>query len=393
MSTKRTSKRVKAQPKIRETEVYRFMEDVLDDELHKKRVLSLSHGVLGVLHAAAAAVHAIGQGLAVARGLYPKHAVKQVDRLLSNTGIRMDQVFGRWVPFVVAGRNDVLVTVDWTEHPQDKQSTIAINMVTSHGRATPLVWKTVRTADLKDRRATYEDEALRTLRNSVPEHVRITFLADRGFADQALYEAASRMNLEYVIRFRQDTVVTDTFGESKPAREWVPTNGRARRIEGPAMTLKATQVPVVVCVKKAKMREPWCLVSSRADLSAADIIAYYGKRFTTEENFRDTKDIRFGLGLSATHVGSPTRRDRLLLLCALSQALLTLLGAACERTGLDRRLKANTSKKRTHSLFRQGMFWFSAIPTMRDEWFEDLMAAFEEILREHAQFTAIFANI
>ena len=71
MSTKRTSERMKAQPKIRETEVYRFMEGVLDDELHKKRVLSLSHGVLGVLHAAAAAVHAIGQGLAVARGLDP----------------------------------------------------------------------------------------------------------------------------------------------------------------------------------------------------------------------------------------------------------------------------------------------------------------------------------
>ncbi len=393
MSTKRKSQRVKAQPKIGETEVYRFMEDVLDDELHKKRVLSLSHGVLGVLHAAAAAVHAIGQGLAVARGLDPKHAVKQVDRLLSNAGIRMDQVFGRWVPFVVAERKDVIVTLDWTEHAHDKQSTIAINMVTSHGRATPLVWRTVRSADLKERRAEYEDEALATLRNSVPEDVRITFLADRGFADQALYEAAAEMKLEYVIRFRQDTVVTDMFGESKFAREWVPTNGRTKRIEGPAMTLKATPVPVVVCVKKAKMQEPWCLVSSRADLSASEIVAYYGKRFTTEENFRDTKDIRFGLGLSATHIGAPERRDRLLLLCALSQALLTLLGAACERTGLDQRLKANTSKKRTHSLFRQGMFWFSAIPTMRDEWFEDLMAAFEEILREHVRFTAIFANI
>jgi hypothetical protein len=97
---------VTAEPKIGETEVYRFMEDVLDDELHKKRVLSLSHGVLhgvlGVLHAAAAAVHAIGQGLAVARGLDPKHAVKQVDRLLSNAGVRMDPIFNRWVPFVVA---------------------------------------------------------------------------------------------------------------------------------------------------------------------------------------------------------------------------------------------------------------------------------------------------
>jgi hypothetical protein len=86
------------------------------------------------------------------------------------------------------------------------------------------------------------------------------------------------------------------------------------------------------------MNESWCLVSSREDLSAAEIVAYDGKRFTTEENFRDTKDIRLCLGLSATHVGAPDRRDRLLLLCALSQALLTLLGAACERTGLDQLL-------------------------------------------------------
>ena len=34
--------------------------------------------------------------------------------------------------------------------------------------------------------------------------------------------------------------------------------------------------------------------------------------------------------------------DRLMLLAAISQALLTLLGAAAEETGLDRMLKANT---------------------------------------------------
>jgi len=268
MAATTAGRRVKANPTIQERDVYRFMDDVFDDEIHKKRVLSLSHGVLGVLHGAAAAVHAIGQGLAVARGLDPKHAVKQVDRLLSNAGIRMDEVFDRWVPFVVAERKDVVVTLDWTDHAQDKQATIAINMVTSHGRATPLVWRTVRSGDLEGRRATYEDDLLQTLRNAVPDDVRITFLADRGFADQALYAAAAAMKLEYVIRFRQDTVVTDTFGESKPARDWVPTNGRPKRIDAPAITTKATQVPVVVCVKKAKMNEPWCLVSSRADLRA-----------------------------------------------------------------------------------------------------------------------------
>jgi hypothetical protein len=56
------------------------------------------------------------------------------------------------------------------------------------------------------------------------------------------------------------------------------------------------------------------------------------------------KDIHFGLGLSATHVGSCDRRDRLLLLAAIAHALLTLLGAAGEKVGLDREFQ--TSPKR-----------------------------------------------
>ena len=48
--------------------------------------------------------------------------------------------------------------------------------------------------------------------------------------------------------------------------------------------------------------------------------------------------------LSATHIGTPERRDRVLLLSAVAQALLTLLGAASEACGLDRTLKANTAR-------------------------------------------------
>ncbi|HEU4410419.1 MAG TPA: hypothetical protein VFS43_34510 [Polyangiaceae bacterium] len=51
-------------------------------------------------------------------------------------------------------------------------------------------------------------------------------------------------------------------------------------------------------------------------------------RWALEETFRNPKDIHFGLGPSATHVGSCDRRGRLLLLAAIAHALLTLLGAA-----------------------------------------------------------------
>ena len=44
-----------------------------------------------------------------------------------------------------------------------------------------------------------------------------------------------------------------------------------------------------------------------------------------EPAFRDTKDLRFGMGLSATRIGEPMRRDRLLLVSAFATALLTLL--------------------------------------------------------------------
>ncbi len=115
------------------------------------------------------------------------------------------------------------------------------------------------------------------------------------------------------------------------------------------------------------MKEPWCLATSLAARTASDVVKLYGKRFTIEETFRDAKDIRFGMGLSATHIRDAGRRDRLLLLAAIAHALLTWLGAA----SMDRYLKVNTSKERTHSLFRQGAYWYGAILNMRDDWLKN----------------------
>jgi len=61
-----------------------LVDDLFGEQMHSKRVYSLANASLGVLHAAAVGVTAIGQALAQARGLTRKHAVKQVDRLLAN---------------------------------------------------------------------------------------------------------------------------------------------------------------------------------------------------------------------------------------------------------------------------------------------------------------------
>jgi len=79
---------------------------------------------------------------------------------------------------------------------------------------------------------------------------------------------------------------------------------------------------------------------------------------------RAAKDPRFGMGMGSIHVSTPERRDRLWLLNAFAIALLTLLGAAGEALSFDRYLKSNTTKRRTHLLFRQGCMLYELIPTM-----------------------------
>lgn len=97
------------------------------------------------------------------------------------------------------------------------------------------------------------------------------------------------------------------------------------------------------------------------------------------------------MGLSATRVGEPMRRDRLLLISAFATALLTLLGAVGERLGMDRLLKSNTSTKRTHSLFRQGCMLYDLIPTMPEHRLMPLMQKFNEAVSTAAEFGAAFA--
>lgn len=371
--------------------VRQFVESAIGEDLHAKRVLSLGNAVLGTLTAASLAVHAIGLGLTRCQGLNSKHAIKQVDRLVSNLGIEVWALFALWVPFIVGPRKDIVVALDWTEFDGDDQSTISLNMVTRHGRATPLMWMTVIKSQLKDRRNEWEDHLLQRFHEVLPAGVGVLLLADRGFGDTKLYGLLSDLGFDYIIRFRECIAVTDQKGETtKPAGEWIPPSGRATKIVGASVTAKKIPVGAVVVTRGRGMKDSWCLVCSKPDMSASLVVNHYGKRFSIEENFRETKDIRFGMGLSHSRIKNPGRRDRLLLISALAVALLTMLGAAGEATGLDAKFKANTSKRRQHSLYRQGWMYYECLANMREEWAVPLLEKFESLLAEHQCTEEVF---
>jgi hypothetical protein len=380
-------------PAINEQQVHAFLEGLFGEDLHAKRVLSLSLATLGVIQAASLSVYAIGQALAIARGTKGKHGVKQVDRLLSNEGIDVWRLFALWVPYVLGQRTEAVVSLDWTDFEADDQTTLVACLKTKHGRSTPLAWVTVQKSALKAVRNDVEDALLLRLRECIGPEVKVTLLADRGFADQKRYALLKRLGFEYVIRFRQCITVTSQKGERRTAAEWVPNAGRLRLLKGARVTADGALVEAVVCVKKKGMKEPWCLATSLADASGAEVVALYGRRFCIEEKFRDIKDLRFGMGLSAMRIAEPDRRDRLLLVCALAGVLLTLLGAAGESLGMERYLKANTSKRRTYSLFRQGCLYYQALPNMREAELRPLVERFAQLVIEQPVFREVFGLV
>ena len=136
---------------LRRHDILNFIATLYEGDLHAKRVLSLANATLGVLTSASLAIHAVGRGLAQALGTLTKHGVKQVDRLLSNRGVDVWTFFAYWTPFIVGARTEVIVALDWTSFAADGQDTIVLSMVTGHGRATPLLWKTVASSTLKNR--------------------------------------------------------------------------------------------------------------------------------------------------------------------------------------------------------------------------------------------------
>lgn len=370
-----------------------LVDKVFGPNLHELRVLSLANGVTGVMNAAVLSLHAIGQSYARVAETSSKSGVKQMDRLVGNSAISVEELQKRWAPYVVGERKEIVVALDWTDFDKDNHSTLAAYLMTSHGRATPLAWRTVKKSALKDRRNEYEYELIERLHDALPPDVKITLLADRGFGDQKLYAHLAILGWDYVIRFRGAILVENAAGEAKPADEWVRSTGRPVKIAPARVTADRAEVPAVVVVHAKAMKEAWCLATSLGEVPASEIVKLYSKRFTIEETFRDQKDLHFGMGLSATHINNADRRDRLMLLAAVAQTLLTLLGAASEASGLDRYLKTNTSKKRQMSLFRQGLYWYECIPTMREAWLRPLMDAFDRIVREQRFFQEVFGVI
>lgn len=218
--------------------------------------------------------------------LADKHAVKQVDRLLSNKELSVEKCASYLVPYMIGGRKEIKVAMDWTDFDSDGHSTLALNLVTTHGRATPLLWETFKKNTLKNNRNDYEDALLIRLRELVPKDIKVTILADRGFCDIKLFEfIKNELGFEYLIRIRGNILVEGKDAEIKSAKEWILPAGRTKTIRRAKITGQRYEIATLACVHDRGMKEPWCLVSSEEEISGSGMVKWYSKRWGCEPQF------------------------------------------------------------------------------------------------------------
>lgn len=103
-------------------------------------------------------------------------------------------------------------------------------------------------------------------------------------------------------------------------------------------------------------REPWVWVTSLQDRTATQITAYYARRMTIEQGFRDLKSDVYGAGLEHSLTHKANRLANLLVLFALHQFAAWLTGLCEERASGGMRLETSRRPKRRHySTMRLGV--------------------------------------
>jgi hypothetical protein len=73
--------------------------------------------------------------------------------------------------------------------------------------------------------------------------------------------------------------------------------------------------------------------------------------------------------------------------------LLTLLGAVGESLGMDRHLKVNVAKRRTHSLSRQGCMLYELSPNMPEILLRPLIERFGVYISQHPALNQTFSCV
>lgn len=341
-------------------------------KIHKTRLALVAAVVVGIVRAGRLSVTAVGRRMET--GARPKHAIKRVDRALSNAWLHAQ----RQMLFALLARQLVgevlrpVILIDWTKVGMRKHALAAA--VPIGGRALTIYVEVHPEAVLG--RADVQRRFLKRLAEILPTSCQPIVVTDAGFHGAFFNDVAS-LGWDFVGRLRALVTLQPVAGGAETTNVALQRHATAEaRDVGSFFVAKSRDRYVARIISQChestnrkwrhlpKRRttddavrsayEPWTLVTSLADEAATYIASIYAARMQIEETFRDAKNPRFGWALRHVRCASVQRLATLLMFAAMASFAATAVGWLAEQAGLHRSYQANTLKRRVLSLFVLG---------------------------------------
>ena len=278
--------------------------------------------------------------------------------------------------FLLRGDTEPLVLVDWTKVGRQHYALSA--SVPVDGRALPIYWEVYDLERLSN--PTIQKDFLYMLNILLPAGCRPVIVTDAGFRG-SWFQIVRKLGWDYVGRLGGWALIRREGDGWRRGKTICREAGDHHADLGMCLVTKAWRAERRVILAKrfqrnptrpkARLRrsdrgrgnkravqrakEPWLLVTSLQQGTAADIIRIYAKRMQIEENYRDAKNHRFGWSFRHARATTSFRYEVLLLIGSLGMVALMLIGQAAETTKRHLRYQANTiRKRRVLSLFFLG---------------------------------------
>ena len=302
-----------------------------------------------------------------------KHDIKRADRLVGNIHLHSERVcfYSLMSERLIGLEKHPYILIDWSPMNGAEIFQVLRASIPLDGRALTIYEKAYTESDLNTDKA--HRQFIHELAQCLPEGCQPIITTDAGFKSP-WFNAIEAAGWYWIGRVRGQVQLSEDAISWKKCKQWCDlatsrakktgeifyskskkllcegvlyhgkTNGRYKKKKRGGKSQCSTDK-----YQQEKAKEPLFLVynlPATHQYSARQIVCIYKKRMQIEENFRDTKNPRLGLGLSDACSTTTLRYDNLLLIAAMVLFILWCLGFASSQLGQSRFLQANSIKKR-----------------------------------------------